>query len=91
VYFKKCKSSNIYKYYNNSKGEYMENVKNTLQQFPEILTAKEISIYLGIGYAKALHLLKFGGIPYIKIGNTFRVSKPKFETWLNQDGQIEVL
>ena len=66
-------------------------MEKTLQQFPEILTAKEISMYLGIGYSKALHLLRFGNIPYIKIGNTYRVSKSRFETWLNQDGQVEVL
>ncbi|MGB7605895.1 MAG: hypothetical protein WBL93_10515 [Lutisporaceae bacterium] len=69
----------------------MEISEKTLQQYPEIMTALQISEYLSIGYVKALHLIKYSGMHYIKIGNTFRVNKKKFELWLNQDGQIHIL
>jgi len=52
---------------------------------PEVLSAKDIASYLDIGYAKALRLLKYDGIPNIRVGNTFRVSKQVFGKWLNKD------
>lgn len=55
------------------------------ENLPEVLTAKDIAEYLDVGYAKALRLLKYGGIPNIRLGNTFRVSKQVFEKWLNKD------
>lgn len=54
----------------------------TLDTLPEILTAENISQYLCIGYVKALRLIKYGGIPHLRIGNTFRISKRAFEEWL---------
>lgn len=59
----------------------------SFNELPDVLNAKIISMYLGIGYVKALNLIKYSGIPYIKIGNTYRVSKNKFNEWLNESGQ----
>jgi len=58
---------------------------------PEVLSAKEIASYLGIGYAKTLRLLKYDGIPNIRVGNTFRVSKQVFGKWLNKDVKQQYL
>lgn len=57
--------------------------KCSLENLPEVLTAKMIAEFLDIGYVKALNLIKYGGIPYMKIGNTFRVSKKVFVEWIN--------
>lgn len=55
-----------------------------LEDYPEILTAKMIADYLGIGYTKALSLIQHSGISYLKLGNTYRVPRATFHTWLLQ-------
>jgi len=55
------------------------------QELPEILTARDIAGYLGIGYNKALRLIRYGGIPYLKLNNTYRVSRERFLNWLQSD------
>lgn len=56
----------------------------SLNEYPEIMTAKEIAEYMGISYAKALHILKYGDLPCIKIGHIFKVSRNIFQAWLNE-------
>lgn len=56
----------------------------SIKEYPEIMTAKNIAEYLDISYAKALHLLKYGNLPCIKIGHIFKVSRNVFEEWVNE-------
>ena len=56
----------------------------SLREYPEIMTPKNIAEYMNISYAKALHLLKYSTIPSIKIGHIFKVSRNVFEIWLNE-------
>lgn len=63
----------------------------TIEDMPEILNVKMICNYLGIGYTKGLNLVKYGGLDYIKIGNTYRITKKAFEQWLFTEGKREVL
>lgn len=58
---------------------------------PEVLDARQISKILGIGYVKALHLIQYGGVPHIRIGNTYRVSKRLFVEWLEKEDQRSLL
>ncbi len=63
----------------------MKEAQNEMKHFdsmPDILTAEIIAAYMGIGYVKALNLIKYGGIPYKKIGSVYRVHKKVFEKWL---------
>lgn len=53
----------------------------TLSAMPEILTAKDISQYLGIHYNTALSLIKYK-LVYIKIGSSYRVTKTHFMEFL---------
>lgn len=53
-----------------------------LEDYPEILTARMIAQYLGIGYTKALNLIQYGGINHLKLGSTYRVPKQHFIKWL---------
>lgn len=52
---------------------------------PPVLTARDIAKFMGIGYQKSLSLIKYGNIPHIKLGSTYRVSKEKFIIFLNAD------
>jgi len=56
-----------------------------IEDLPEILDARAIAAYLGIGYTKSLHFIRYSGIPYMKLGNTYRVYKTAFVNWLESD------
>lgn len=62
-----------------------------LDSYPEILNPKQIAKYLGIGYVKALRLLKSGSIPCVQIGNAYKVSRKQFESWLLEPGMRRFL
>lgn len=59
-------------------------------QYPEVLDARQVAEILRIGYGKALHLIRFSGISYLKIGRTYRVSRTAFLDWLDRSGQHNV-
>ena len=63
---------------------------NTINTLPDILTAKEISNYLGISYNSTLKLIKYNMV-YLKLGNTYRVTKNNFLKFLNRDTSIEAI
>lgn len=56
----------------------------SLNDYPHIMSAKDIAEYMGMSYAKALHLLKYGNLPCIKVGHIFKISRAAFETWVNE-------
>jgi len=56
-----------------------------ISEYPEIMNARDIASYMGIGYNKALTLMKYGNLPSIKLGSTFRIYKKSFEKWLNEN------
>ncbi len=58
----------------------------SLDTYPEILTPKQIANYLGIGYIKALRLVKSGEISCVKIGNAYKVPRLQFQKWLDEPG-----
>lgn len=62
-----------------------------INEYPEVLDARMIATIMGIGYVKALHTIKYGGINYLKLGNTYRVARSSFITWLEREGQHHVL
>ncbi len=61
-----------------------------LNEYPEILNARNIAEYLNIGYVKSLKLLKYGNLPCIRIGNSFRVSREAFEKWISSSSHIKI-
>lgn len=58
--------------------------------YPDILNAKMIGEILGIGYVKALKLIKYSDIKYIKIGNVYRIPKKSFVEWIHSDKSEEI-
>jgi len=59
--------------------------------YPDILNAKMIGEILGIGYVKALKLIKYSDIKYIKIGNVYRIPKKSFVEWIHSDKSEEII
>ena len=57
--------------------------KARLDSLPDVCSPKEIASVLGVGYAKALHLIKHGGIVHIQAGNHYLVSKLRLIEWVN--------
>jgi excisionase family DNA binding protein len=60
----------------------------TWESLPDILTAQQISEFLGISRKTVYQLLKVhverGGIPNYEIGNSKRVEKADFKQWIKQ-------
>jgi len=59
--------------------------KACFDSLPDVLSPREVATVLGVGYAKALHLVKHGGIIHIKAGNVYLVSKVRFIEWVNSN------
>ena len=57
----------------------------SLDSLPDVLNAKDVASVLGIGYVKALKVIRFGGMNYLKVGKSYMVSKGNFVDWLNCD------
>ncbi len=64
----------------------MKNIDN----LPDILTAKDISEVLRISYNSTLKLIKYN-ITYLKLGNTYRVTKINFIKFLQSDKSREAV
>lgn len=64
---------------------------DTLEQIPDIINPRFIAQYLGIGYSKALALVRSGAIPCLKVGNHYKIPKAGFIQWLHQPGCREYL
>ncbi len=54
----------------------------------EMLTAKELAEILHISYDTALNMIKYSGLPYVKIGRQYRVSKAVIDDLINQDETV---
>jgi excisionase family DNA binding protein len=57
--------------------------KASLAALPDVLDARDIAAVLGIGYVKALRLMKYGKMRYIRLGRVYRISKVNFIDWLH--------
>lgn len=62
-----------------------------LNDYPEILTAKMVATILNIGYVKALNTIQYGGMHYLKLGNSYRVPKQSFIEWVFEKNKREVV
>ena len=57
--------------------------KASLAALPDVLDARDVAAVLGIGYVKALKLMKYGKMRYLRLGRVYRISKDNFVDWLN--------
>ncbi len=65
------------------------NKKLSLEEYPDILTAKELAAFLGLSYSKTLELCKSGNIPCIRVGHVFKIPKMALSNWLSEPGYRE--
>lgn len=56
----------------------------------EFLTPKEVAGLLKISYIRALDFIKYSGVPYIKIGNQYRVTQMAFDKFMNSKNNVIV-
>ena len=49
-----------------------------------MLSPAEVADCLGISYDTALHMIKYSGLPYVKIGRQYRVSEAVIQDLVNQ-------
>jgi len=53
---------------------------------PELLmTVRDVAKYLGLSERTIYSMIKYGEIPYIKVGGRYRFSREKVEEWLRQN------
>lgn len=55
-----------------------------INDYPEILSVKDIAKYINTSYSKALNIVKSGSIPTKRFGTNYLVSKASFEKWLEK-------
>lgn len=56
----------------------------------DFLTPKDIADLLSINYVNALNFIKYSDIPYIKLGNQYRVTKEAFEKFTHSKNNVIV-
>lgn len=69
-----------------------EDLMQTLEELPEILTAQHIAKYLHISVRRSYELMELKGFPLIRLGRSKRVTKEGFIRWLqDQEGGHQVI
>lgn len=53
------------------------------EQYPLVLTVKEVSEILGVGKIRAYEIMDTDGFPLVKLGRSKRVPREKFFEWLD--------
>ena len=54
----------------------------------KLLTPAEVAERLRVSYDTALHMIKYSGLPYVKIGRQYRVSEKTLEDLINQNEKV---
>ena len=53
-----------------------------------MLSPAEVAERLNVSYDTALQMIKYGGIPYVKIGRQYRVSEDVIKDIVNQNDVV---
>lgn len=66
----------------------MRDTAAVLEEFPELITMKELQVYLRCSHEKAWRIVNSGkGFAY-KIGGTWYIDKQKFLKWMNKECKV---
>ena len=57
----------------------------------EMLTVKDIQQHLCLSKNIVYHLVQMNSFPKIKIGNSYRIPKDKYEKWIEQNIRREII
>ena len=63
----------------------MQSSFKATEDLPAVLSAKDISRYLGISKANSYQLMDSNGFPTLRIGKRKLVPKDKFLIWINSN------
>ncbi len=63
----------------------MKNNRGNLEDYPDILEAKDLAEYLNIGPRKALDLCHEKDFPAKRIGKCYKISKAGLQRWLDKN------
>ena len=66
-------------------GMLMQSSFKAKEDLPAVLSAKDISRYLGISKANSYQLMDSKGFPILRIGKRKLVPKDKFLIWINNN------
>lgn len=66
-------------------GMLMQSSFKATEDLPAVLSAKDISRYLGISKANSYQLMDSKGFPILRIGKRKLVPKDKFLIWINNN------
>jgi excisionase family DNA binding protein len=58
------------------------------EDYPLILTVKDIQEILGIGKRVAYELMERNDFPMVRIGRLKRVNRDSFFNWIDQQGKV---
>ena len=61
-----------------------------MQEQVKFYNAKQISVIMGICYAKALAFIKYSGINYIRTNRTYLVEKAVFNEFISTTKSVNV-
>lgn len=67
------------------------NKAKALKSYPEILTAKEVSVILGIKIDKAYKMFRAGTIGAFKVGKYWRIPKKELEHYINYQNKLKIV
>lgn len=56
----------------------------------KLLTPAEVAERLRVSYDTALHLIKYSGLPYLKIGRQYRMSEAVLDDLITRDYVVTV-
>lgn len=63
----------------------------SLNSYPEILTAKEVSIILGIKIDNAYKMFRAGTIRAFKVGNRWRIPKKELKAYIDYENKLKIV
>jgi hypothetical protein len=66
----------------------MASAGTSFEGLNDMITAQELSQFLKFGYAKTLSFIKFSGVKYKRIGNSYRVTKQDLVAFLARKDPI---
>ncbi|HBV97563.1 MAG: hypothetical protein JL50_04045 [Peptococcaceae bacterium BICA1-7] len=59
-----------------------------IDEFKELMTAREMAEYLRIGVRKAYELCNQKGFPVVRLGMSYRIPKKALDIWLQRQAGV---
>ena len=77
------------KYYRNEVAYMNSTNTNVFDNLPDVLSIMDVAKALRVGRSKATNIVRFSDLPYVKLGNSYRVTKKSFLDWVERSEKRE--